>query len=42
LRQRLPAFSASPEAQVANSEDYLYSPARDYAGENGLIDIEFA
>ncbi|MCX6238055.1 MAG: transposase [Bacteroidia bacterium] len=26
---------------VANPEDYLYSSARDYAGEKGLIDIEF-
>ena len=27
---------------VANPEDYLYSSARDYAGEKGLVDIEFA
>ena len=27
---------------VVNPEDYLYSSARDYAGEKGLIDIEFA
>jgi hypothetical protein len=26
---------------VANPEDYLYSSARDYAGEKGLINIEF-
>lgn len=26
---------------VENAEDYLYSSARDYAGVNGLIDIEF-
>ena len=25
---------------VANPEDYLYSSARDYAGEKGLVDIE--
>jgi REP element-mobilizing transposase RayT len=26
---------------VGNPEDYLYSSARDYAGEKGLVDIEF-
>ena len=26
---------------VANPEDYLYSSARDYAGEKGLVEIEF-
>ena len=26
---------------VANPEEYLYSSAMDYAGEKGLIDIEF-
>ena len=26
---------------VANSVDYLYSSARDYAGEKGLVNIEF-
>ena len=25
---------------VANSEEYLYSSARDYAGEKGLVNIE--
>jgi len=27
---------------VANPEDYLYSSARDYAGEKGLVEILFA
>ena len=27
---------------VANPVDYLYSSARDYAGEKGLVDIEIA
>ncbi|WP_423129760.1 hypothetical protein [Gaoshiqia sp. Z1-71] len=26
---------------VANPEEYLYSSARDYAGEKGLVNIEF-
>jgi putative transposase len=26
---------------VVNSEDYLYSSARDYSGEKGLVNIEF-
>ena len=26
---------------VANKSDYLYSSARDYAGEKGLVNIEF-
>ena len=26
---------------VANPEDYLYSSARDYSGEKGLVNIEF-
>jgi putative transposase len=26
---------------VANPEDYLYSSARDYAGEKGFVNIEF-
>jgi putative transposase len=25
---------------VANPEDYLYSSARDYSGEKGLVNIE--
>jgi putative transposase len=27
---------------VANPEDYLYSSARGYSGEKGLVNIEFA
>jgi len=27
---------------VANPEDYLYSSAKDYSGEKGLVNIEFA
>ena len=26
---------------VANPVDYLYNSARDYAGEKGLVDIDF-
>jgi putative transposase len=36
-------FNNSIEAGIIleNPEDYLYSSARDYAGRNGMVEIDF-
>lgn len=42
IDQKLDYLHNNPvkEGVVENAEDYLYSSARDYAGEKGLLDIE--
>ncbi len=42
MQQKLDYLHNNPveEGIVDNPEDYLYSSARDYAGEKGLIEIK--